>query len=490
MPPQNLFSVKDPATRSVLKKLWDQLDLLQGATSAAAWRGSVNAGAHPLTNLADGVEDSDAVTVAQLAEATDPQRFQQALAIDGVAPLNVTGLPGAQTTTVLYGTDATMRATPPDTYADGTLFIQTDRKMIYENQLVSGLPTWVLVMARPDRDGSLYSNLGTNDAGATAFLSTEGYTARWSGANWNFYLGSRVNTFALRPSLALADRGFLFIASDYGYHVWRKMDTPNDWLLMEGMGGPMYGTAADRATVAGTLGANDVGFTYVTTDQGSQLWRWDGTAFVLIEGVGGPMRDVAANRPATLGTDDAGFHFFATDTNVTSRWSGAAWANVVQGLASGGTNADLSATGGASRVLKQTSAGAAITVAQLASTDISDLASGTYTPTLTNVANVDASTPSQCQYLRVGSVVTVSGKVDIDIAAAATNTQLAISLPIASDFTANTDCCGVAAASDSVSLSAAIRADSVNNRAEIRYISTADVASVQLFFTFTYQILA
>src|SRR5439155_66361 len=86
----------------------------------------------------------------------------------------------------------------------------------------------------------------------------------------------------------------------------------------------------------------------------------------------------------------------------------------VGGVGKGGTGADLSATGGTSRVLKQTSAGAAVSVAQLGSTDISDLASGTYTPTLTNSVNVAASTAYTCQYLRVGSVVTVSGQMDID----------------------------------------------------------------------------
>lgn len=45
------------------------------------------------------------------------------------------------------------------------------------------------------------------------------------------------------------------------------------------------------------------------------------------------------------------------------------------GLARGGTNADLSATGGTSQVLKQSSTGAAITVAQLAFSDISGTAS-------------------------------------------------------------------------------------------------------------------
>lgn len=59
------------------------------------------------------------------------------------------------------------------------------------------------------------------------------------------------------------------------------------------------------------------------------------------------------------------------------------------GLSAGGTNADLSATGGTSRVLKQVTTGAAITVAQLAASDLSNgtIGSGTVvlatTPTLT-----------------------------------------------------------------------------------------------------------
>ncbi len=46
------------------------------------------------------------------------------------------------------------------------------------------------------------------------------------------------------------------------------------------------------------------------------------------------------------------------------------------GLSHGGTNADLSATGGTSQVLKQVSSGAAITVAQLAAADLSNGTSG------------------------------------------------------------------------------------------------------------------
>jgi len=52
------------------------------------------------------------------------------------------------------------------------------------------------------------------------------------------------------------------------------------------------------------------------------------------------------------------------------------WQSTKIGLAYGGTNADLSATGGTSQVLKQTSVGGAVTVARLACADLSDSAPG------------------------------------------------------------------------------------------------------------------
>jgi hypothetical protein len=117
----------------------------------------------------------------------------------------------------------------------------------------------------------------------------------------------------------------------------------------------------------------------------------------------------------------------------------------------------------------------------------SGFASGTYTPTLTNVANLDASTAYVCQYFRVGNTVTVSGKVDVDPTTITTSTTLGISLPIASDFANAEDCGGVAAAPAFVE-GIAILADTTNNRASMTWIAQSTVNGAR-YFTFTYEVL-
>jgi hypothetical protein len=59
------------------------------------------------------------------------------------------------------------------------------------------------------------------------------------------------------------------------------------------------------------------------------------------------------------------------------------------------------------------------------------IASGTYTPTLTNGANIVSTTPHQCQWLRVGNVVTVSGGFFYSWTTNSVTTNINISLPIA-----------------------------------------------------------
>lgn len=114
------------------------------------------------------------------------------------------------------------------------------------------------------------------------------------------------------------------------------------------------------------------------------------------------------------------------------------------------------------------------------------LNAATYTPTLTNTANVTASMAYMCQYMQVGNVVTVSGKVSIQPTAPTTSTILGISLPVSSAFTAEEQCGGTAFAPDIAVQGAAIFADVANKRAILQYISV-DSTNQRFFFSFTYK---
>lgn len=120
-------------------------------------------------------------------------------------------------------------------------------------------------------------------------------------------------------------------------------------------------------------------------------------------------------------------------------------------------------------------------------TTVTTLVGSTYTPTLTNVTNLSASTAYQAQYMRVGNTVNVSGRVDIDpIAAGAV--ELGITLPVTSNFGAIEDCAGVAAASGIAGQVAAIAADTVNDRAKLVYIAV-DITNQPMYFNFSYQVI-
>lgn len=112
--------------------------------------------------------------------------------------------------------------------------------------------------------------------------------------------------------------------------------------------------------------------------------------------------------------------------------------------------------------------------------------SGTYTPTLTNVTNITASTGYECQYLRVGNTVTVSGKVDIDVTLGAAS-ELGLSLPIASGFTAEENAGGTASSPAAASLVSAVKADATNDRAAFVFTAVS-LTNDSYWFEFTYQI--
>lgn len=108
------------------------------------------------------------------------------------------------------------------------------------------------------------------------------------------------------------------------------------------------------------------------------------------------------------------------------------------------------------------------------------IASGTYTPTLTNVSNAGSLTAAVCQWVRVGNVVTVSGSATVTPSSSGV-VRIGITLPIGSGLTASNQLAGTGCGEDGDI--ARVYGDATNDRAEIR-IGLAFASTVSFHFTY------
>lgn len=222
-----------------------------------------------------------------------------------------------------------------------------------------------------------------------------------------------------------------------------------------------------------------------------------------------------ADFAALPGTGESGKIYVTLDTNLTYRWSGSAYVEISASLALGETSAtayrgDRGKTAydhsqltsgnphgttksdvGLSNVDNTSDANKPVSTAQQTALDLKlDKTKGysnVWTPTLTNVGNVDSSTAFECFYARIGDLCVFGGTVAIN-ATAATDTVLGMSLPIASDFTAQTDAGGTYCSIDSgIKENGAIYADATNNRLSFQHLA-ADVSTNTYKFSGCYLI--
>lgn len=119
--------------------------------------------------------------------------------------------------------------------------------------------------------------------------------------------------------------------------------------------------------------------------------------------------------------------------------------------------------------------------------DQQDIRSGTYTPTSSNQSNLAANpTMTKAQWLRVGNVVTVSGRFTADPTLTATSTLFDIDLPVPSTFSGAFDCAGTSFCGNISAMGGAIIAGATTAR--IFWLST-DITSQSWSYTFTYEVL-
>jgi len=115
--------------------------------------------------------------------------------------------------------------------------------------------------------------------------------------------------------------------------------------------------------------------------------------------------------------------------------------------------------------------------------------SGTYTPTIVLEANAAAVTVSTAYYLRVGNVVAVFGRLEMDPTLAATSTLFTLSLPIASALTSITQLAGGFWSGGTATGNAGeIRGNDVDDTARFS-INPVGAANVAYYYSYGYRVI-
>ena len=168
---------------------------------------------------------------------------------------------------------------------------------------------------------------------------------------------------------------------------------------------------------------------------------------------------------------DAGVHFACNDVLVSTATMLAAVSGGVLAFYQPVSDGVLSFTSGV-----------------LSVTPLVDNSIQTYSPLLFNAENVEASEAYVCGYYRVGNIITVYGRVDVNPTTGGLLTRLGIELPEPSVFLGDFNLAGTAFASGIAGQGAAVRGDPVNNRAEMIWIS-GDVTNQAMYFHFSYTVM-
>ena len=192
-----------------------------------------------------------------------------------------------------------------------------------------------------------------------------------------------------------------------------------------------------------------------------------------ITGTGANQLDIYSYTDGKTYIQHNGDIVFAPISSITSQFT----------LSTSGAVTFSSLSGTGSRVVVADASGT------LSATDAAST-SGTYTPTSQDYGNVTSATNYTAQYMRVGNVVTVSGKITPVTTTGGSFSYLTLSLPIAPNFTTEQQAAGTGAIKNNVStdLNATIYADIYGGQYVVFQYFTTLSGGHDIFYHFTYLI--
>jgi hypothetical protein len=262
-----------------------------------------------------------------------------------------------------------------------------------------------------------------------------------------------------------------------------------------------------------TLQSNGTDVLYLKASGGLQL-KGDGTANPTItmhtwngaNGIRAYRADGTVSTPSALAANDVLLNMTAGGYN------GSTWVNAAQIATKAGENWTSTATGtyqtfsnisnGTTTLTERMRIAQGVSIGSTTdcgsgnlcvsgTVTASNLLFGTYTPTLTNISGVTASSAytNGTHYQRVGNEVKVDGKINATTSANGAN-EVDISLPVASNVSGTYDCSGtvIGGSGSSAQILGSVSCDSTNHRAKILFYNTIGIGAFDVNFGFMYTV--
>lgn len=316
-------------------------------------------------------------------------------------------------------------------------------------------------------------------ANGTGFLKNNG-SGTWSYDNSNYLPLSASSLYPLTNSLYFAKDGGVSIASKNA--ALNAYDILNFYASIHSFNGGDFFISKDNATFTlaranGNYGLrisqdNTVGsISFNTKLSDNSTWQ--------------PYIKIGE------GESSSSSHLYLQPINGNTYIGSSAAFSVSPNGALNGTSASFSSSVTASSFIKSGGTSSQYLMADGSTSTIGTISSGTFTPSFSSASNCTVSAGSYSQYMRVGSTVTVSGSISINVSNTSP-TSFYMTIPVESNFSSTGDG-GIASGSihkDTGSTSGSIQADTSgnNNKVFVQLIGgTADNHTYYYHYTYTIQ---
>lgn len=188
---QDLEDPKLDRFNRILGQLFQQIAAVQGITGPVEFKNAVTSPQFLAQNTSIPKDDAQLLTFGAAKRLFGPTVVRNAI-VSGTDVLGtpVQPLPPSINANDILRYDTHANRPSAGSVAAGTFYEETDRNVLYQNQVVSSVNTWVWIAGEMRAtQATLPADLGVSDAGFIAQVTDFNHRLKWSGSAWGWAPG-------------------------------------------------------------------------------------------------------------------------------------------------------------------------------------------------------------------------------------------------------------------------------------------------------------